>query len=437
MRSLRLRLFAFIAALAALTAIGVAAATYASVHAEADELFDYHLRQMALSLRDQGRIEADERSGLDNPDFDYVVQIWSIDGLSLYTSRPRPQQTPLPPTTVLGLSTVQLDGAPWRVFGVATPLRIVQVAQPLAVRQRLAAVAAARSVLPVLVAAPLVALTLWWLVGVSLAPLSRVADAARRRDAATFGALPTAGLPAEVEPLVAAFNGLLERLATSFESQRAFVADAAHELRSPLTALKLQIGLLADAPEGEARRVALERLKGGVDRATRLVEQLLALARAEPAAPPPMVAVDLAEVARQALADAAALARQVDAGIEVHADVACPVRGDFEALRSLVRNLIDNALRHGGRQPRLRVAVMQQDGSAVLQVDDQGPGIPEAERERMFDRFHRREGAASEGSGLGLAIVRAVAQQHGGSVRLLDPPGGGLRAELRLPLAPS
>jgi len=436
MRSLRLRLFAFTAALAALTALGVAAATYASVRAEADQLFDYHLRQMALSLRDQGRIPADERNPLDNPDFDYVVQIWSVDGLSLYTSRPRPGLVPLPPATVLGLSTVQLDGAPWRVFGVATPLRIVQVAQPLAVRQRLAALAAARSVLPVVVAAPLVALALWWLVGVSLAPLSRVAEAARRRDARTAGALPTAGLPAEVEPLVGAFNELLGRLSESFELQRAFVADAAHELRSPLTALKLQIGLLADAPDEAARRVALERLRGGVDRATRLVEQLLALARAEPAAAPPLLPLDLAEVLRQAIGDASALARQMDAQVELQAGAPCSVRGDAQALRSAVRNLVDNALLHGGPAPHVHVGLSVQDGQVLLQVDDSGPGIPEAERERVFDRFHRREGTTGEGSGLGLAIVRAVAQQHGGQVRLLDAPGGGLRAELRLPLAP-
>jgi len=436
MRSLRLRLFVFTAALALLTALGVAAATYASVRAEADELFDYHLRQMALSLRDQGRIPADERNPLDNPDFDYVVQIWSVDGLSLYTSRPRPAQVPLPPATVLGLSTVVLDGAPWRVFGVATPQRIVQVAQPLAVRQHLAAVAAARSVLPVGVAAPLVALALWWLVGVSLAPLSRVADAACRRDAGVLDALPTADLPAEVEPLVGAFNGLLARLASSFEAQRAFVADAAHELRSPLTALKLQIGLLADAPDEAARRVALERLRGGVDRATRLVEQLLALARAEPAAAPPAARVDLTDVARQAVADAAALARQVGAHIDLQAEVPCAVQGDAQALRSLVRNLVDNALRHGGPAPHVQVRVRASPGQALLQVDDHGPGIPAAERERVFDRFHRREGSSAEGSGLGLAIVRAVAQQHGGQVQLLDAPGGGLRAELRLPLAP-
>ncbi len=431
MRSLRLRLFAFIAALAALTALAVAAATYASVRAEADELFDYQLRQMALSLRDQGRIAADERAALANPEFDYVVQIWSVDGVQLYTSQPR-ATAPLLPNAVLGFSTVAIQGAPWRVFGVATPLRIVQVAQPLAVRQRLAALAAARSVLPVLVAAPLVALALWWLVGVSLAPLNRVAEAARRREATAPDALPLDGLPAEVEPLVVAFNGLLARLGTAFEAQRAFVADAAHELRTPLTALKLQLGLVADAPDEAARAAAISKLRSGIERAARLVEQLLALARAEPSAPVALAPVDLAEIARQALADAQPLALQRDATLELRAGAPCLISGDVLALRSVVRNLLDNALRHGGEMPQVTLTVARDGADAVLQVDDRGPGIPEAERERVFDRFHRREGTSAEGSGLGLAIVRAVARQHGATLRLLDAPQGGLRAELRL-----
>jgi len=140
-------------------------------------------------------------------------------------------------------------------------------------------------------------------------------------------------------------------------------------------------------------------------------------------------------VLRQAIGDASALARQMDAQVELQAGAPCSVRGDAQALRSAVRNLVDNALRHGGPAPHVHVGLSVQDGQVLLQVDDSGPGIPEAERERVFDRFHRREGTTGEGSGLGLAIVRAVAQQHGGQVRLLDAPGGGLRAELRLPLA--
>jgi two-component system OmpR family sensor kinase/two-component system sensor histidine kinase QseC len=434
MRSLRLRLFTFLLALAALAALFVGGATYVSVRAEADELFDYHLRQMALSLRDQGRISDDERDALANPEFDYLVQIWSVDGVALYSSVPSPVPQPLPQRAVLGFSNVALRGTTWRVFGTATPQRVVQVAQPLAVRRRLATAAAARSVLPIVAASPLVALAMWWLVGFSLAPLQRVVAAARTRDARSLDPLPADGLPAEVQPLVSAFNDVLERLATAFESQRAFVADAAHELRTPLTALKLQLGLLRNADEGAQREASLERMRTGIERAARLVEQLLALARAEPGVPA-VTALDLVAVARQALADASSLAAARQASVELRAPESLPMHGDAQALRSLLRNLVDNAIQHGGVAPHVVVDIEQRANHALVCVDDSGAGIPPQERERVFDRFRRREGSAGDGSGLGLAIVRAIAQQHDGQVQLEASPLGGLRAQVRLPIA--
>jgi two-component system OmpR family sensor kinase/two-component system sensor histidine kinase QseC len=436
MHSLRARLFVFLLALAGLSAAAVGGATYFSVRSEIDELFDYHLRQMALSLRDQGRIADDERAALQNPEFDYVVQVWSADGVALYSSRPESLREAPPPRAVLGFSDVQLDGGTWRVFSAATPVRVVQVGQPLAVRRRLAAAAAGRSVLPIVVAAPLVAFALWALVSLSLAPLTRAAAAARERNERRLDPLPLAGMPSEVEPLVASFNALLARLASAFEAQRAFVADAAHELRTPLTALKLQLGLLRDAASAEQRQVALDRLRSGIDRATRLVEQLLALARAEPDAPDApatLVPIDLAALARETVADAALLASQHGATIELHAAAAAPLAGDAAALRSLLRNLLDNAVLHGGPAPRIEVTVQRDARGVRLVVDDNGLGIPPAERERVFARFARREGSAVEGSGLGLAIVRAVAARHGASVVLGDSPLGGLRAEVTFP----
>jgi two-component system OmpR family sensor kinase/two-component system sensor histidine kinase QseC len=436
MQSLRARLFAFLLALAGLSALAVAGATYVSVRAEIDELFDYQLQQMALSLRDQGRIADDERAALQNPDFDYVVQVWSVDGIALYSSRPDSLRQELPPRAVLGFSDTALSGETWRVFSAATPLRVVQVGQPLAVRRRLAAAAAGRSVLPIVVAAPLVALALWALVSLSLAPLKRVAAAARERDERHLDPLPLAGMPTEAAPLVVSFNALLARLASAFEAQRAFVADAAHELRSPLTALKLQLGLARDAATPEQRQVALERLRSGIDRASRVVEQLLALARAEPDATTTLAALDLAALAQRAIADAAPLASQHGATVTLHATGPLPVAGDEAALRSLLRNLLDNAVLHGGPAPRIEVTIERADGGMRLRVDDSGPGIPPAERERVFARFHRREGSAEGGSGLGLAIVRAVAARHGASVTLGDAPLGGLRVEVAFPGAP-
>jgi two-component system OmpR family sensor kinase/two-component system sensor histidine kinase QseC len=430
--TLRGRLFALLATLGAVTALAVGGATYVSVRAEADALFDYQLRQTALSLRDQGRIARDEANALADPSLDYLVQIWSVQGLEIYSSRPQGMTEPLPARAVLGFSDLRLGGQDWRVFSAATPQRVVQVAQPLAVRQRLAALAALRSIVPVALALPLVAAAVWWLIGLSLVPLARAAQAAQARGANALDALPTRGLPGEVAPLVDAFNGLLARLATAFDVQRHFVADAAHELRTPLTALKLQLGLLRDSAPGAAQDAAIERLRAGIDRAVHLVEQLLALARAEPGASTTRVALDLVEIARQALADVQPLAHKAGVALALTAPGPVPLEGDPQALRSAVRNLVDNAVKYGARHVRVE-ALRDAVGAPRLRVDDDGPGIPPAQRERVFGRFQRGEGGGAEGSGLGLAIVQAAARQQGASIVLADSPLGGLRAEVAWP----
>jgi signal transduction histidine kinase len=226
---------------------------------------------------------------------------------------------------------------------------------------------------------------------------------------------------------------MLERLGHAFDGQRAFVADAAHELRSPLTALKLQAQLVRRAPDEAARAAAIDALVAGVDRATRLVEQLLTLARQEPgAAATPLQNVVLAPLARQVLADAAPLAQARGSTLALQADEQATLQGDPAALAVLLRNLVDNALRYTPAGGRVEVAVVR-DGAAVqLRVDDSGPGIPAAERERVFERFVRGSSAAPEtGSGLGLAIVRSIALRHGAMLRLMDSPLGGLRVQLR------
>jgi signal transduction histidine kinase len=427
--TLRGRLFALLAVLGTVTAVAVAGATYFSVRAEADALFDYQLRQTALSLRDQGRVDADEAAALADPGLDYVVQIWSLQGLELYSSRPQGLTEALPARAVLGFSDLRLGGQDWRVFSAATPLRVVQVAQPLAVRQKLAALAALRSVAPVAVALPLVAAALWWLIGISLAPLSRVVQAAQAGGANSLGALPTDGLPGEIAPLVEAFNGLLARLATAFDAQRSFVADAAHELRSPLTALKLQLGLLRDSAPGEQQDEAIARLRGGIDRAVHLVEQLLALARAEPGAAAVEHPLDLAELAAQAVADVQPLADKAGVTVTLTAPDPLPLTGDPQALRGALRNLVDNAVKYGARTVQVS-ALRGPAGAPLLRVDDDGPGIPPEQRERVFDRFQRGDHADVAGSGLGLAIVRAAAKQKGASVTLAPSHLGGLRAEI-------
>ena len=414
--------------LAAAAAV-IGAVTYRNVLAETEALFDYLLQQMALSLRDQGEIAPDQASAFADQKLDFVVQIWSADGRAIYASRAHAQ---LPARALLGLADVTVNGQAWRTYSVVTGTRVIQVAQPREIRRRLAVDAALHSVAPLAAVAPLMALLIWWLAAFTLRPLKQVAQAVRERDTSSMAPLPAAGLPDELAPLVQSLNDLLGRLGRSLDQQRAFVADAAHELRSPLTALKLQLSLLERAGDDAARAGAVKALGEGITRAGWLVEQLLALARNEPGAPPlPMATLDLAEVARDALAATVPLAVARGTELDLHADATVPVQGDAASLAALVRNLVDNAVRYAPPGSRVEVFVGHEDGAPLLRVDDNGPGIPPEDRERVFDRFYRRDPSAADGSGLGLAIVRRVADRHGAAVTLEDSPLGGLRAALR------
>jgi two-component system OmpR family sensor kinase/two-component system sensor histidine kinase QseC len=439
-RSIQTRVLWSSFGLVTLTALLLGLVTYHAVLRETEGLFDYQLKQMALSLRDQA-VVAPLESDLPAPEpTDFVLHVWSADGSAAYYSRYLPD---MPATVPYGYVTVTLSGERWRIYSLMFGNRVIRVAQPMSVRRNLAAETALRSVTPLLALAPLFALAAWWMVGFSLAPLRRVANEVKGLRAQALEPLATRGLPSEIEPLVSSLNVLLDRLRGAFETQRAFVADAAHELRSPLTALKLQLQLLRRANDPAVRAEAIERLASGIERAHHLVEQLLTLARSEPGAAPPGAAgavqpVDIAVVARQAIGDTVAFAAA--RGVELSLDAPNPGisvdSADASSLRVLVRNLIDNAVRYGreGGQVVVRLESRPQGDVRVL-VDDDGPGIPEADRERVFDRFYRRTPGETTGSGLGLAIVRAVAERHAAAVSLDTSPAGGLRACVTFPAA--
>jgi len=415
-----------------LAAVGLGAwAVYRQSRAELDELFDYQLRQMALSLRDQAFGEAAAPAPAPE-DFDFAIQVWSPDGVRLYLSRP---QAVLPARARLGYDTVETDEGAWRVFSHEQRGLVFQVAQPMRVRERFAAAAALRTIAPVLLLLPALGLLVWLTVGRGLRPLEAVAAEVEARTPSALSPVADRNLPREVRPLVEALNDLLRRLGSALEAQRRFVADAAHELRTPLTALNLQVQLAERAAAGEERTAALAAVKAGIARATRVVEQLLTLARQEPeAVARPAMETDLADLARQVIAELMPLAesRAIDLGMG-RAEPA-RVMGDREGLRALLANLVDNAVRYTQERGRVDVSTFTADGEAVIEVTDNGSGIPADERERVFDRFYRRAGSGGAGSGLGLSIVKAIAARHGGRVELAEAPGGrGLSARVTLP----
>ena len=437
--TLRVRLLLSLLAVLVVAAAAMGGSVYWNVLRQTESLFDYQLRQIALSLRDQGEIAPEDAGALADGQLDYVVQIWREDGHEVYATQ---LQNEPPARAVLGFADIPAGGIVWRTFGVEARDRVIQVAQPERVRHERAVQAALRSVLPLLAVAPALALVIGWLVSRSLAPLQRLAAEVRSRDSSSLQALPEGDLPDEVLPLVQSLNALLDRLGAALAAQRHFVGDAAHELRSPLTALKLQVQVLRRAPDEATRDEAARALTAGVDRATRLVEQLLALARSEAGPPREASAAPLAELVRQAMADVAPFA---DArGTTLELDVAdgaegATVPGDGD-VAVLARNLIDNAVRYsppGGHVSVWVGADAAQRGAPVLQVDDDGPGIPAADREIVFDRFVRRDDAAGQtGSGLGLAIVRQVALRQGADVSLGESPAGGLRVRVAWPAKP-
>lgn len=414
-----------------LLAAGVA---YRRVFNETAALFDYQLRQMALSLRGQISLAPRIEVPPDQGDTDFVVQIWDVFGARVYLSRPG---LPMINQAVIGYADLSFRGDDWRAYGLQTGQGVIQIAQPLRVRQELARAAALRVALPLLSLLPVMVLCMAWIVGNGLRPLRHVTTEVQRRDARSLAPLSLASLPLEIEPLVAELNRLLLRLDAAFAAQRNFVADAAHELRSPLTSLRLQLQLLDRASDQQARRDAREILGAAVERAIHLVEQLLTLARSDPQEPG--AALDLQElepIAAQAVSDchALAVARGIDLSLE--SDLRHLVRGEARALRILVRNLVDNAVRYTPPGGVVRVSCRAEDhGGVLLQVADSGPGISPADRDRAFDRFHRLS-AHETGSGLGLAIVKSIAQRHGASVTLEDGLPNGLRARVHFP-APS
>ncbi|MFO1431578.1 MAG: ATP-binding protein [Candidatus Competibacteraceae bacterium] len=434
MRSIRRRLLLWL--LAGLASIlGVSGyATYRQARGEVNVLFDYQLQQMALALRSQNLLAlAIAGDGAEGPvEGDIQVQIWDrISGL-IYISQ---RQRELPFVRPVGFSEVNWQNLRWRVFSLQAGNRTVQVAQPLQVRLKMSADIALRNTAPFFLLLPGVALVIWFGVGAGLRPLTRIAGEIERRTPTALEPVSTRDLPTEVRPLIQALNDLLRRLSQALDAQRQFVADAAHELRTPLTAVRLQTEMVQRAQSQAERVEAITDLRAGLERASHLVDQLLAMARLDADTMTiPLEPVDLLELARTTVMEYLPLAdaRSIDLGLTPSEPVTVP--GESENLRILLGNLVDNAIRYTPAGGAVDVAVSHADAVPTLSVTDTGPGIPPEDRERVFDRFYRGMDNKVPGSGLGLAIVRRIAERHGANLTLDAGEGGhGLKVTVRFP----
>jgi two-component system OmpR family sensor kinase len=439
MKSIRRALL--VSLLAGLAAIGVlaSAATYVAARHEIGELLDLQLKQLANSTR------IDELLRGHQPGFDpraapgaegvteLVTQIWDRDGVLVYWSNPG---TGLPVPVTPGYATVHVDNRDWRVYTLVQGTHALQVAQAEDEREAIATKTALRTLLPFVVLIPVFGLMIWFAVGRGLRPLFAMSQAVAKRQPDALAPLNERNLPQELQPLAGSLNALLARLDSALGAQRRFTADAAHELRTPLAALKLQLDVARRANDQPSRVAAYDDLDAGVQRAAHLVDQLLTLARIEPEAlATRAVDCDLAAIAKDAIVARGALAakRHIDLGLAREAPVR--VRGDPASLAILLSNLLDNALRYTPEGGKIDVALDDDGGRAVLTVIDNGPGIPPEERARVFDRFFRGDDR-EPGSGLGLSIVRRIADAHHAGIELGAPErGSGLVVTVRFPAA--
>lgn len=439
--SLQGRLILLVSGTAAAVWLATALLTWSDARHELDELLDSHLAQAAALLVAQQDLEFDDDEVQDAPALHryaprVAFQVFHEGRLALRSASAPAAPLAQGGRTAEGFHTVQVGDQRWRVFAARGAERdvLVFVGEDLRARESILVAVLRSAFWPVAVALPLLALAGWWAVRRGLAPLRSLGATLAARRPGELQPVELAAAPTEMRTLLDALNALFARIASLLEGERRFTADAAHELRTPIAAIRAQAQAALATNEAAAREHALHLLLQGCDRAARLVQQLLTLSRLEADGRQAQARVDLAGVVRAVLADLApaALARQQALDFEPAGD--CSVMGDATLLGVLVRNLADNAIRYSPAGARIAVRVQRKAGRVLLHVDDSGPGLPDADLQRLGERFFRMTGNEAAGSGLGWSIAQRIAAAHGGTLEAKRSESlGGLRVTASLP----
>jgi two-component system sensor histidine kinase QseC len=441
-RSLQGRLLALTLGLVASVWMATALLTWADVRHELDELFDAHLAQAAALLVVQQTAGIDDAHEVDAPTLHryapkVAFQVFHEGELALRSANaPALPMVPLGEGFQAGFRTVPVEGVDWRVFAAYGTERDVQVyvGEVISSREAVLRAALRGALSPMLVGLPLLVLALWWGVRRAVAPLRRLGRVLAERRPQAVEPVVLDDAPSEMQPMLAALNDLFARINTLLESQQRFTADAAHELRTPIAAIRTQAQVAQGEPDEAFRHHALQATIAGCDRASRLVDQLLTLSQLEAGTMPAAGLVDLAEVVRHTVAELAAQAVRKGQTFELDAPEACWVAADAVLLRVLVRNLVDNAIRYNSARAIVKVSVAQVAGRARMVVEDSGPGLSEAASARLGERFFRVLGTGQSGSGLGWSIVRRIAGAQGAALRVDRSTAlGGLWVEVDWP----
>jgi two-component system, OmpR family, sensor histidine kinase QseC len=431
--------------LAAVTVIWLlaAGATWFDARHELDELLDAHLAQSAslLLMQKFGDFDHDDIAPLPAGAGRYptavLFQVFQSGELKLKSPDAPQQAIVARGAPVAAYTTLTLGGQAWRAYITRDRARTLEVivAERIAARQEILWAVLRSSLWPLVLALPLLALATWWMVRRGTAPIRELSQAVVSRQPQALEPIVVPGLTRELHPLLASMNGLFGRIATLLDTERRFTADAAHELRTPIAAIRMQAQVAAAATAPEQRQHALKATVEGCDRATHLVEQLLTLARVEANGNTDQHPLDLRELVRQVVAQLAFKSAEKQQELGLEAEQECPVQGNDMLLMVLFRNLLDNAIRYSPAAARIAVRLQRDNGCFELSIDDSGPGIAPADLPRLGERFFRLPGSGASGSGLGWSIARRIAALYG--FELAAQPSaqlGGLTVRVSGPL---
>lgn len=427
MRSLRRQLL--ISLWVAVSTVGVLSAilAYRQVNSEAKDLLDHQLQQVAA-------IVAEQTAGVPRSfrtDEDIEVGIWDTAGKLQYSSTDLMR---VPLATTPGFTEKTLGAEPYRIYTTLLGGRHIEIAQPVDTREDQAESAALAAFLPVFVLLPVLAIAIALVIRALLQPVREVAAAVSRRDVLSSEALEAQSLPKEILPLVEEINRLLERQGLAVQRERHFIADAAHALRTPLAALQLQTDVLDGSADPLERAMRLQELRAGIQRATRLTEQLLSLARIESATDIDGQTMNMDEALQEVHALYGPTATAAGITLRFHGNAKLRVRGDLPRLLLIYGNLLDNAIRYTPSGGQIELLAAADGEMARIEIWDEGPGLEPPQFERVFERFYSGPGSPSTSNGLGLATVESVVKQLGGRVSLHNRTDRiGLIARVLLP----
>ncbi|MEI8298940.1 MAG: ATP-binding protein [Pseudomonadota bacterium] len=435
--SLRYRLVGLLMSAVSASWVAISLLTYQDARREIDAVLDAHLEQSARLVAQQaGRAlhEAEEEeTGNERPyDVSMTFQVWDAGG-QLVLRSPDAPRTQLS-RQARGFADAEVDGRPWRVYSrsALNGKMLVQVAESRTGREQLAARFLAHALWPLAIGLPLIGLLVWIAIGSALRPLRALRDALALRRGPDLSPLNVAAPPSEVAPLVSHLNALFERVRGTLEAERRFTSQAAHELRTPIAGIRAQAESAIGAASDADRRHALERVVSACDRLSRIMTQLLTLARMDEAPIDVDQPCRLDELARSVVADLAPAALKANVELGLVADTAVSISADPLLIEVLLRNLIDNAVRYSGHGCHVEVRIEAAADGARLAVVDDGPGVAERDLAQLGQAFFRGGRTTDDGSGLGLSIVARIARRHGAEVHYSGGANGrGLSAELR------